>query len=333
MGCSATGGQDKGSSRKCGNGNLRPTPHQWELALPLYHSETLNCSGQTTGSCNGDIIEAPVNFSTLSDTYSTFATQFIRNASSDTTPFFLYVPFSHIHTPQYVLTRNVGKSGRAGDAGHFYDTLLELDETVGKIMAATSADKAVAANTLTWLSGDNGPWEVKCNLTGSAGPYLGMWQRTQGGGGSASKTTTWEGGHREVGVAHWPGKIQPRVSDALVSTLDLLPTFLALINAPLPTDRVFDGMDISDVLLHGSEKGHETLFHPNSGMEGAVMGKLDGVRWMNWKAIYQTGGAPDCTGNIGTIARHDPPLLFDLEKDPAESTALDTSTEPCLLRC
>ena len=36
MGCSATGGQDKGSGRKCGNGNLKPTAHQWELALPLY---------------------------------------------------------------------------------------------------------------------------------------------------------------------------------------------------------------------------------------------------------------------------------------------------------
>jgi|EP01043_Picozoa_sp_COSAG02_P023612 arylsulfatase G len=191
MGCSATGGQDKGSSRKCGSGNLRPTAHQWELALPLYHSEAANCSGQTTGSCNGDIIEAPVNFSTLSDTYSTFAAEFVGNASSDSSPFFLYVPFSHIHTPQYVATRNVGKSGKAGEAGHFYDTLLELDETVGKIMAALAADKEVSANTLTFLSGDNGPWEVKCNLTGSAGPYLGTWQRTQGGGGSASKTTTW----------------------------------------------------------------------------------------------------------------------------------------------
>ena len=59
-----------------------------------------------------------------------------------------------------------------------------------------------------------------------------------------------------------------------------------------------------------------------------VQGKLDAIRWKNWKAIYQTGGAADCTGSIGTIARHDPPLLFDLDKDPAESTALDTSTEP-----
>jgi hypothetical protein len=34
---------------------------------------------------------------------------------------------------------------------------------------------------------------------------------------------------------------------------------------------VFDGIDITAVLLHESEKGHETLFHPNSGMKGAVM--------------------------------------------------------------
>jgi arylsulfatase G len=269
MGCSATGGQDKGSSRKCGSGNLRPTPHQWELALPLYHSESANCSGQSVGSCNGDIVEAPVvrnfrprplaatqrrqrahrsllaasprfrgasdsadtalktlqNFTTLSDTYSAFAAEFIGNASHDRSPFFLYVPFSHIHTPQYVATRNIGKSGKSGPAGHFYDTLLELDETVGRIMAALAADKTVDDNTLTFLTGDNGPWETKCNYSGTAGPYQGAWQRTQGGGGSASKTTTWEGGHRQVGVARWPGKIQPRVSHATVSTLDFLPTF------------------------------------------------------------------------------------------------------------
>jgi hypothetical protein len=144
MGCSATGGQDKGSGRKCGSGNLKPTTKQWMLALPLYHSET-NCSGQTAGSCNGDIVEAPVNFSTLSDKYSAFASEFIGNASHDPSPWFLYVPFSHIHTPQYVATRNTGKSGKTGEAGHFYDTLMEMDETVGAIMAALSSQPAVDA--------------------------------------------------------------------------------------------------------------------------------------------------------------------------------------------
>ena len=36
---------------------------------------------------------------------------------------------------------------------------------------------------------------------------------SKGGGGSSSKTTLWEGGHREVGLAWWPGKIAPRVSN------------------------------------------------------------------------------------------------------------------------
>ena len=52
------------------------------------------------------------------------------------------------------------------------------------------------------------------------------------------------------------------------------------------------------------------------------------MRWKNYKAIYQTGGAADCTGNKGNSIRHDPPLLFDLGADPAESTALDTTKEP-----
>ena len=229
-----------------------------------------------------------------------------------------------------------GKSGKTGDAGHFYDTLLELDETVGKIMASLKAH-GVDSNTLVFVTGDNGPWETKCNLTGSAGPFVGGWQRTQGGGGSASKTTLWEGGHREVGLARWPGKIVPgRVSGATVSSMDFLPTMLALANISLPSDRAYDGIDISSVLLapksnHDSdaEGGHTTLFHPNSEARGAIPGQLDAVRWNDpatgkqWKAIYQTGGAPDCEGKLGTEMRHDPPLLFELGSDPGETTALD----------
>ena len=122
------------------------------------------------------------------------------------------VPFSHIHTPQYVATRNSGRSGKSGAAGHFYDTLLELDETVGSIMAALAENK-LDENTLVLVTGDNGPcecsngrrglslllrsdgrpWlrtgEIKCNLSGSPGPYTGLWQKQHGGGGSSAKTT------------------------------------------------------------------------------------------------------------------------------------------------
>eukprot|EP00037_Helgoeca_nana_P026423 m.298021 g.298021 ORF g.298021 m.298021 type:complete len:192 (+) comp27213_c1_seq4:816-1391(+) len=178
MGCTDTGGFGTESNRKNFYPWLRctlPPGHftkDYNLALPLYAS-TLNCSGGGgapggNGSCNGDIVQAPVNFSTLSDRYATFATEFIANVSVDPAPFLLYMPFSHIHTPQYVAPRNSGRSGKTGAAGHFYDTLLELDETVGAIMAALKAS-GVDDNTLVLVTGDNGPWEVKCALSGSSG--------------------------------------------------------------------------------------------------------------------------------------------------------------------
>ena len=43
--------------------------------------------------------------------------------------------------------------------------------------------------------------KVKCNLTGSKGPYLGTWQQ-ENGGGSSAKTTLWEAGHRSETTTH-----------------------------------------------------------------------------------------------------------------------------------
>jgi arylsulfatase G len=189
MGCTDVHGFDKPGRGAC-HKTQGPTPHQWVLPLPLYQSNSTNCSGQTASSCNGDIVEAPVDFDTLSDKYSNFANEFIGNVSHDPSPFFLYVPFSHIHTPQYTMPRNVGKSGKTGNAGHFYDTLLELDETVGSIMASLKTHN-VDGSTLVLVTGDNGPWEVKCDLSGSPGPFTGLWQKNEGGGGSSSKTTLW----------------------------------------------------------------------------------------------------------------------------------------------
>ena len=54
-----------------------------------------------------------------------------------------------------------------------------------------------------------------------------------------------------------------QVSHALVSSLDFVPTFAALAGVALPSDRVYDGMDITNVLLHGATTAHETLFHPH----------------------------------------------------------------------
>ena len=54
----------------------------------------------------------------------------------------------------------------------------------------------------------------------------------------------------EAGFAHWPGQIAPQTrSYEVVSSLDVVPTVSAVIGAALPTDRVYDGRDMSDVIF------------------------------------------------------------------------------------
>ena len=136
-------------------------------------------------------------------------------------------------------------------------------------------------------------------------------------------------------MAYWKGTIAPRVTGALASAMDVFPTIARLAGAPLPTDRHFDGVDLSPVLLHGADTAHEDLYHPScdGGRGGpgqcAPGGSLQAMRLGSMKAHWETGGVPECGG-----ARHPcrpfrngtDVLLFDLDADPAEARPLDTTT-------
>lgn len=197
--------------------------------------------------------------------------------------------------------------------------LQEMDGLVGALLSAVEG-----SDTLVWFTGDNGPWEQKCQFAGSVGPFGGKWQ-VQRGGGSA-KTTTWEGGHRVPTVAHWPGRIpENTTSAALLSGMDIFLTVLSLARVTPPSDRGYDGIDASEVLLKGAQTGREFLFHPNSGAAGQF-GDLQTVRSRKHKAFYITGGAQACGGSTGRVQLHDPPLIFDLEADAAEDVPLDPDT-------
>ena len=97
------------------------------------------------------------------------------------------------------------------------------------------------------------------------------------------------------------------VTAAIASTLDYFPTLAACVRddppielvsgshcvlafgsrlsgIPIPTDREYDGVDLTPVLMGKSDTAHTVLFHPNSGASG-VNGMLDAVRYQNYKAI------------------------------------------------
>uniref|UniRef100_A0A670I1R3 Arylsulfatase G n=1 Tax=Podarcis muralis TaxID=64176 RepID=A0A670I1R3_PODMU len=238
-----------------------------EIALPLFENLT--------------IVQQPVDLTSLAAKYTEKAIQFIQYASRSGHPFFLYIALAHMHVPLTLAQPTWDLPGQ----DPYGANLREMDALVGRIK--DEVDNTVKENTLLWFTGDNGPWAEKCDYAGSVGPYTGRWQTRRGG--SSAKQTTWEGGHRVPTLAYWAGKIPANAtSPVMLSTLDIFPTLVSLANASLPPNRQFDGMDVSEVLFGRSNKGHQTLFHPNSGAAGKY-GEIQALRVDQYKAFYLTG--------------------------------------------
>ena len=277
----------------CPTGPNKDPTASGQSALALYNS-TLHCGDATAPNCNAQIAQQPLTENELDRNYAEYAGNFIRrHAAPGSNPFFMYMAFSHTHVPLFFDPKFANSSSRKTI---FADTTMELDDTVNQIWSAVK-ESGQANNTLIFATSDNGPWSVKCELAGSAGPYIGGYQAKLGGG-SAMKDTTWEGGQRVFGLAHWPGHIEPTVSTATVSSLDYLPTILALAGVPLPADRSYDGVDLAPLLFGGAAKVRDFLFMSDTTNRD---GNVTSVRYLNWKAYTKTcelGGGVDTRGRL-----------------------------------
>ncbi|NXW13727.1 ARSG Arylsulfatase, partial [Circaetus pectoralis] len=273
-----------------------------EIALPLLENVT--------------IIQQPVNLSSLAARYVEEAARFIQRASDSGRPFFLYLALAHMHVPLGVPPLPPPASGR----GIYGASLSEMDALVGRIKQV--ADSHGKGNTLLWFAGTAG--KAAAVAGGDAGGCAAL--PFSLAGGSSAKQTTWEGGHRVPALVYWPGRVPAkRTSHALLSTLDIFPTLVALAGAELPPNRRFDGLDVSPVLFGWSDVGHKVLLHPNSGAAGKD-GGIETLRLAQYKAFYTTGGAMACDGSIGPAEHHQPPLIFNLARDIQEREPLDAAS-------
>jgi len=274
---------------------------------------------------NTTVLEQPVDFSKLAPKYNEFVLDFIDENKED--PFFLYMPFSHVHTTasnqpqkQYAACQFQNTSER----GAFGDALAEVDWIVGNVVDKLK-EHGLMKNTLVLFTGDNGPWMVQGLSGGSAGLFVGRYS----GYWNTGKGSTWDGGIHEAAFAHWEGMIAPGSRTAEVtSSMDLFPTASALAGVPLPTDRVYDGRDMSDVLLKDNGKSkHDVLFFYGGG--GVKQGP-SAARMGCWKAHWGTapgmGGCQIGAGvktNCPTVSYDaEDPLLFNVCIDPSEGIPL-----------
>ena len=171
-------------------------------------------------------------------------------------PFFLYLATTNIHHPFTPHPKFKGTS----ECGPYGDFIHELDWIVGEVLK-TLDELKIAGNTLVIFTSDNGGM---LNVTGQK-----AWKTGHRLNGKllGFKFGAWEGGHRVPFLARWPAKIPAgKESDALISQIDLLPTFAALANANLPEDAVIDGVNQLPLLTGKSKKSQRELLviSPNS---------------------------------------------------------------------
>jgi arylsulfatase A-like enzyme len=169
--------------------------------------------------------------------------------------------------------------------------------------------QGVLESTLVLFASDNGPWLTQGLAGGSAGLFTGRYANYYDTG----KGSYWEGGIRSPFFAYWKGTIPPMSrSSEVVSSLDVLPTLLTLAGVPIPSDRVIDGRDFSDLLFSDAAKSkHEFLFFYNrTAIVAARLGPYK-AHWFTASGFNHSAPRVYCDKY---------PLLFNVDRDPSETS-------------
>ena len=244
------------------------------------------------------------DMSTLTRRYTDEAIQFIQE--NEEKPFFLYLAHTMPHTKLAASDDFKGKSV----AGLYGDVIEEIDYNVGSILDELKKSK-LDQNTYVIFTSDNGPWWIKNDHGGSALPLRG------------AKTSAWEGGLRVPCIMWAPGKIPAGTSSDLVTaTIDLLPSIAKIAGASPPSDRVIDGLDISNV-IHGRDiRIGSTLFLLHaSGIASRANGKT-GNFTLSHQPDSKAIGYTKWPRHVSPEDRvsFDENTLYNLEKDIGETT-------------
>ncbi len=227
----------------------------------------------------------------LTELYTQRLAKFIRQ--DDVSPFFIYYAHNYPHTP-FKPGRQFQGTSADGDRG---DVIQEFDWSMGQIRRALD-ETGMASNTIIIFTSDNGPTNNRYAV-----PFRG------------TKYVTFEGGHRVPFIFHWPALIkQGTVSDTDVNAMDLFPTLCEIIHAPLPSDRVYDGLSLTPIF-----RGKSLARAPADPFYYYNCENLQAIRRGDWKLHLprRREQVPfwDKNKAFSNLSR---PVLFNLRTDPGE---------------
>lgn len=205
-------------------------------------------------------------------------------------------PFFATYQPMWLnfLAAEPNKSSLNG--GKVANSYAKLDAYIGTLMDELKT-LGIAENTLFVAMADNGP------MSHNPPPGWGMTEMLYRGG----KGDYTEGGVRVPAVAWWPGMIDEKqlVGD-IIHVTDLFTTFARLGEATMyiPTDRVIDGIDQTELLLEGDSHSHRDYVHIYQGhtLAATVKGRYK-YHWVGQGAGAESGISQS---------------FYDLYQDPKE---------------
>lgn len=179
------------------------------------------------------------------------AREFIDENKDD--PFFIYFSFHDVHVPRLPDYRFQG----ATELGPYGDVTVQMDWITGQLVKHIE-DHGLAENTMIIFSSDNGP-VMNDGYEDLSAELLPAFDHKPAGPLRGGKYSAFEAGTRVPTIVYWPGTIQPGVSDALISQVDLYASVAALIGHTLADNEAPDSENLIDVLLGKSDTGRTFL--------------------------------------------------------------------------
>ena len=238
----------------------------------------------------------------LTDAFTREAESFITRHT--TQPFFLYLAYNAPHAPYEATQSYLDRVAFIPDPDRrtLAAMMVAVDDGVGGVVQ-TLKDHNLLNNTLIFFLSDNGAPEQTFtrNL-----PLRGY------------KAEVYEGGIRVPFAVQWSGRLPANIIfDAPISSLDIVSTAAAAANISLPTDRVYDGLNVIPYLAGEQTIPERTLFWRvfGLGVDEGPPGSLDttyAVRSGSFKLVQEksTPGVPS---------------LYDLSNDISETNDLALS--------
>ena len=261
------------------------------------------------------------------------AIEFLRNRNGERkkdAPFFLTIAYNPPHSPyeslddcmeeDYALYQDMSYSElyvranadttltKADAARYYFANVTGVDREFGRILDELKA-LGLEKNTIVIFTSDHG--ETMC----SQGTY-------------DPKNSIYTESFNVPFMIRYPQKIRPRVDSTLFSTIDIMPTLLAMTGLKTETPETAQGRDLSPAILENGEECNvpdAALYIRNvngpKGDDGKVKGFFPAARGIKTdRYTFEVAIRKD--GSLSQV------LLFDDINDPYQLSPIDYKAEP-----